>query len=468
MVKVEDYKREMLFILFSQKTFILRIFFLIFISSILIALFWPPTYAAYGSFLLKSKELQKTPSAIEAMDFRQSDLKKEDLASEVEVIIANSTVENSLKRLHKMYPDKGYDMLKVTSVQSQLKTEILPASNVIKVTYFAKDTETAKQLLEVLMNEYIGARQNVLNSVAAKDFFSEQVQQYEVELSAKEKALHSLVIKTKVSNPEKQIESNIQLINGLETKLSDLKNQVINKSNLIKQLEEALCGIKQFEAGQCDNDIKSFTFIENAPLNHLSTRLMDVYSQAAETLKNYKEQSSQYEGVERQLKSLYKELRKEVAEYKNAQNSELDALKKQVANTEVEITSLNEHNVTLHKQIIDTNKIVRESGILTSTLETFAKRREEANVNSMKSDVNLFYSVNIIDKAYSLPDPVFPKKIITILLGLIVGFITGCSLGFIRSYLDHTFKSALDVERYLAMPILFSIENYDTTKGSSK
>ena len=106
MIKVEDYKREMLFIFFSQKAFILRIFFLIFISSILIAFFWPPTYAAYGSFLLKSKELQKTPSAIETMQLRQESLQKEDLASEVEVIIANSTIENSLKKLHQKYPDQ--------------------------------------------------------------------------------------------------------------------------------------------------------------------------------------------------------------------------------------------------------------------------------------------------------------------------------------------------------------------------
>lgn len=459
MIKVEDYTKEILFVFFSQKTFILRITACIFASAVLIALFWPPTYAAYGSFLLKSKELQKSPSAIETMDIRQQDLKKEDLASEVEVLIANSTVENTLKELHKRYPDKGYDQLKVVAVQANIITEILPASNVIKVRYLTKDSASAKELLEVLMNEYLVARMNVLNNAAAKDFFSDQVHQYENELADKENILHDLVSKTKVSNPEKQIESNIFLIKDLETSLNDLENQVINKKSLVKQLEKGLNS----------NEIQTFSFITNSPLNNLSTSLIEVYSQSALVIKNYKEESQQYEGVQRQLKTLYNLLRKEVIEYKSSQNAELESLERQVDKAKNKIANLNATNVILHKQIMDTNKISRESGIMTATLETFAKRREEANVNSMKSDVNLFYSVNIIDKAYALVDPVYPKKIITILLGLIIGFITGCSLGFVRSYLDHTFKSVLDVERYLAMPVLFSIENYaKPTKNPSK
>jgi uncharacterized protein involved in exopolysaccharide biosynthesis len=466
MIKVEDYTKEMLFIFFSQKTFILRVCGIIFVSSVLIALFWPPTYAAYGSFLLKGKELQKTPSAIEAMEFREQVLQNEDLASEVEVLIANSTIDNTLKYLRKKYPDKGYEKLDTTSVQAKLKTQILPVSNVIKVSYFAKSPDSAKELLDVLMNEYLSARMNVLNSVAAKDFFSDQVNQYENELNNKENTLHSLVGKTGVSNPEKQIESNILRIGILANTLNELENQVINKKYLIKQLEVSLG----------NNEVKTFSFINNSgttginnsSLSSLGISLVAVYAKSALVVKNYKEESEQYESVQRELKSLYKLMHKEVTDYKMAQVSELQSLEKQVETTQNKIAKLNESNVILHKQIIDTNKISRETGILTATLETFAKRREEASVNSIKSNVNLLYSVNIIDKAYSLADPVYPQKPITILLGLIVGFITGCSLGFIRSYLDHTFKSVLDVERYLAMPVLFSIDNYTTDTNIEK
>jgi len=460
MIKTEDYKREILFIFFSQRLFIFKITLIIFIASVSIALFWPPTYAAYGSFLLKSKELHKSPSVVEDIQVRQEVLKKEDLASEIEIFIANETIDKTLKRLQKEHPNKDYANKKVSSILKHLKTEILPASNVIKVTYTAKNSESAKELLETLMDEYIRARLDVINSESARGFFSEQVQEYAQELEGKEKILHDLVGTTKVSNPEKQIESNIFLIKDFENILNGLETQAISKRYLIKHLKKSLKSKK----------IQTFTFINNASLNHLSTSLMDVYSESAQILKDYKPESEKYQGIQRQLKSLHELLVKEVVEYQGFQQAELNTLEKQIKKTQTKINHLNTNNVTLHKQIIDTNRILRESGILTSTLETFAKRREEANVNSIASDANLYFAVNIIDKAYASSDPIYPKKTMTMVLGLIVGFITGCCLGFIRHYFDHTFKSVLDVDRYLAMPVLFSIEDYSNinTKNNKK
>ena len=147
MNKVEDYKREILFIFFSQIEFILKIASIIFIGSILIAFFWTPTYAAYGSFLLKSKEIQKSPTVIETMDIKQESLKEEDLASEIEILISHNTIEKTLKLLAKNNPGKGYGEIKPSNIRSDLKTEILPTSNVIKVEYYSNNADFAKEFL---------------------------------------------------------------------------------------------------------------------------------------------------------------------------------------------------------------------------------------------------------------------------------------------------------------------------------
>jgi capsular polysaccharide biosynthesis protein len=38
--------------------------------------------------------------------------------------------------------------------------------------------------------------------------------------------------------------------------------------------------------------------------------------------------------------------------------------------------------------------------------------------------------------------------------------VLGCGLGFLREYLDHTFKRPEDIVRFAELPVLFSLEKW--------
>ena len=54
-------------------------------------------------------------------------------------------------------------------------------------------------------------------------------------------------------------------------------------------------------------------------------------------------------------------------------------------------------------------------------------------------------------------DQSFPGMEVIIPLGILIGFITGLSLGFLREFFDHTFKKPSDVENFIGLPVIFSI-----------
>jgi uncharacterized protein involved in exopolysaccharide biosynthesis len=99
MVRTENYRRELLFIFFAHKKFILFVTLIILALSILIALYWPKTYAAYGSVLVTGKKLEKSPEAIEESDIRSYPVSKEDLFSEVQIMTSFEVIEQTIKNL---------------------------------------------------------------------------------------------------------------------------------------------------------------------------------------------------------------------------------------------------------------------------------------------------------------------------------------------------------------------------------
>ena len=63
--------------------------------------------------------------------------------------------------------------------------------------------------------------------------------------------------------------------------------------------------------------------------------------------------------------------------------------------------------------------------------------------------------------------PVKPKKKQNLILGMIVGLMTGVGLSFLMEYLDRSIRTEEDVERYLDLPVLSVIPKADKPLGNA-
>ena len=66
-------------------------------------------------------------------------------------------------------------------------------------------------------------------------------------------------------------------------------------------------------------------------------------------------------------------------------------------------------------------------------------------------------NISVAQPATYEPKPVYPRKGLLLLFGLMFGTLGGVGLALLADWRDHSFHAAEDVERYLELAVLGSI-----------
>jgi uncharacterized protein involved in exopolysaccharide biosynthesis len=454
MVRSENYVREFLYILFAQKKVIFYVTLLIVLCALLIAFFWPPTYSASGSILVRGKKSEKSPEAIETVELRLGTLTREDLLSEANILTSPEVIEQTIKYLQekKEYKKAPASLTEdIYAIKGNLKTEVVPATNVVEVVYLDKDPQNALNILGALMDQYVKFRTQVYNPSQTEAFFSEQADRFKGMLENKEKELMGVIDRAGMSEPQEELKNNILIKSDLEKQLVTLRTEAIDKELTLQHLDRVLK----------DNQMGGqpyFSFINSIPINVLGAKIQDLFIERGRIARVYHPESDKVKLIDNQINETLGLLRSEVEGIRKSQAKELQIINQKIGNITNKINNFDKRNLELNREAKELKKIERESALIQQSYETFAKRREEAR--SLAS-VNVPSYISILTKAFPSNGPVFPRKEIVIPLGILVGLLVGCSIGFLRQYFDHTFKKPSDVENNIGLPILFSIPKWD-------
>lgn len=475
MIKTENYIRELYFILFRQWRVIIGTTILFFVIAFLIAFLWPPTYSASGSVLIKGRKTEKSPEAIESVELRPSGLRKEDLQSEIEIIISPDVIERTIKYLQgkNLYRKDVPIINEVYSVQKNLRTKIIPISNIIGITYLSRSRTDAVNILNALMEQYINSRLQVYSPSEAEKFYSQQADIFRDELYKKEKDMVGIIESSMVADPQKEIDNNLLLKHSLEQQLYSYKNEATERrltiqhlENTLKEKDSQMFSLKYLDNVLKEKDIKLFSFIDTLPFVNLNNKLQELYIERGKVLRAYNENSDKVKLIDKQIRESVSLLKSEVNAYKENQVKLLRIAEDKIRNIEDKLEKINTRNVELKKMFVDIQRVEREAKLNESSYSTFSKRREEAKVDRAGTATTLS-TISVVSRAFPSESPVFPRKEIVIPFGLLAGLITGCSFGFLREFFDHTFKKPSDVYNYAGLPVIFSIpdKGYRITSG---
>lgn len=473
-MQTEDVKREILNIVFAQEKLIITTTVIIFGLSVLIALFWPSTYSSTASILVREKSVEKNQAALEEIreQINRFELSKEDLSSEVETLTSFEVIERTYKHLEAdgFYGDRqdnGFlrslskivmfwrsvdpqdDAYKeIYKIKSKLRTNIVPASNVIEITLLDRDQDRAVKILNALLDQYIIYRADVYNPAKEK-FFVDNTERFRDGMELKTMELNDVVNKNRISDPEKEMVNNLALKIELEQQLNQLANEKTDKKLIVDNLAVLL-----------KNDtFQSFSFPGNSTLETMGLKLQELYLEKGNLLRKYHPKSDNVALLEKQIKSTYSKFKAEVMIQQWLAKKELDSIQAKISRIKNQIDSINMLNVTLHKQLMDMNRIQKELNLYQDSYEAFYKRTEETKLYDTSGGA--LSPVSIISRAFPSDGPVFPKRKLVVAMGLLIGFLMGCSLGFAQEYFDHTFKHPDDVKRITQLPVIFSIKRWE-------
>jgi uncharacterized protein involved in exopolysaccharide biosynthesis len=91
---------------------------------------------------------------------------------------------------------------------------------------------------------------------------------------------------------------------------------------------------------------------------------------------------------------------------------------------------------------------------------TYLERLEEARISE---DMNRkkMANISVIQQAEIPANPIKPKKRLNILLGMILGAVSGLGFAFFSEYTSESFSTPGIAEKQLALPVLTTIRHRD-------
>ncbi len=456
MVKTNDYLREFVTISFIQRHAILGTMVVVWILTLLVAFFWPPTYAAVSTVLIKHRGILRSPETLEKnVKFSVPRVDARDVFSEMQLVTSYELVKETVQELQR----RGLIFKKpftpatlraaIAEVKGHLKTELTPKSDVFKVTLTWRDPVEAEIILQTLMDRYQIYRSNIYNPKAEGAFFKRQLIHFDEELTKLEKNLVELAKSSESPNPSQKISNNLLIEKNLEQALNSLINSYVEKKSYVQFIERVLAS----------KEISTFSFIDNINIGDYGKRLAALIIKRQQLLTIYSPKSEKIQLANEEIRNTYLGLKREVRRYLEGEKAKLKGMEAAIESLKERLRRIKDKNIKTFATLMKAKKIQRQVRLLEDSYNTFSRRWEEAKINQ-NTNADKIFSVSILGKAHASMSPVFPNKKTFIPIGFVVGILLGFTIGFLREFFDHTFKRPEDVDNYLGLPTILSIPEF--------
>lgn len=137
--------------------------------------------------------------------------------------------------------------------------------------------------------------------------------------------------------------------------------------------------------------------------------------------------------------------------------AEIEALKAKKITQENHLHELQGKLDRLNQVELKLNQLEQEIEVNKENYRLYLNKVEEARI-SEAMDIERIASVSLIGPARPPIEPVSPKVILNLLIGILLGIFGSLSLAFFKEPLDDRIEKIEDVKKELQLPLLASIQ----------
>jgi uncharacterized protein involved in exopolysaccharide biosynthesis len=494
--------REPLNILFKRKNVIIA-FFLVVVLTVGVGSFLvTPTYEAKAQVLVK---IGRDNILVSSMGERYPfvNLEQEQIInSEVEILKSKALSEtviqtlggpiavfpslktadskNSFKRLLKsLWPFSGkqespaelenkrlYTALEM--FQKALTIEGIKKSNAIFIYFSHKDPKMAAIVANKLAEAYIDYHLSLPKSEKSYEFFKNQTNMLNKQLSETEKKLEGLKNAYKISNFDEQKSLQIRQKSDLQAALNRALSEEVETRNRISMLKQQLGATPQNipQRSEIDSNLQLMSTLQ-ARLVELELREKDLrskYTDDSRLVKSVEEEirvvrkkiseqqglqfSRNTSGTNPTFQHLQQELMRQESEYRAIQGK-TDAIQNQLKVCESELLAMDQVEFSF-------KELERKAELERKNYALYVAKLEESRISGAMSSEKIS-NVTLVEAAYAPLVPKNPKPTINILLSMVIGLFGGLGLAFLTERINGKIDNPEQIERILKVPVLTSI-----------
>jgi uncharacterized protein involved in exopolysaccharide biosynthesis len=466
--------RDIVAVLFRQRWSMLAASFLV-VVAVAVSGVWIPKYEVQMKILAlrqRSDEMV-TASADTPTQVNNDQVSEEDLNSEVELLNSDDLLRKVVLTTgltgRSSDASSNVNIAKaVRRLSADLKIEPIRRTNVISVSYQARDPKLAEEVLKTLAAAYTEKHLEVHRPTGELKFFEEQTEQYKRGLNEAQEKLTNFTKGSGVIAAEIERDSALQQADAFEATGRQAQTATLETEQRVRALQVQLQSIKP----------RMTTVMRTADnpqlLQQLKSTLLNLELKRTELLTKYDPSYRLVKEVDQQIadakSAISSEESRPIRDETSDQNpdyqwvqaeltkaqADLSGLKTRVAAAAGMATTYRQDAERLDRDMVVQQNLMQDAKTQEQNYLLYERKREEARISNALDQGGIL-NVAVAEQPII---PTIPKRsplgvaFLTLLLAGAVSF----STAFVLDFMDPTFRTPDELTRYLGVPVLAALQ----------
>jgi uncharacterized protein involved in exopolysaccharide biosynthesis/Mrp family chromosome partitioning ATPase len=356
-------------------------------------------------------------------------------------------------------------------------------SNVIKISYTAKNPEMAQrvvsELIDLSLEKHIAAHR----TPGSYAFFVEQTEHLKKKLETSEEQLKALKNKVGITSVEQQQKNLLDRISLLEEEKDATESALASSTAKVKSLEEAIAQIPQTTV------LEETTGYPSSGADAMREELFRLQIEEQKLLKSFSEDSRSIESIRKEIARAEELLKQEqdrtqVTKGLSRSHEELSlalmtekanrlALQEKLNSLDQQLQAAQQRLAPMNEAAMEMAALMRDIRMQEANLLKYSENLEQARIDNAMENQRIS-NISVVQEATLPIKSIRPRKLLNLGLGLFLGAFGALLLAVVSELMDHTVKTPQDIEEKLHLPTLGYIPRFHSfhlngkTNGTAK
>ncbi|MBN1153667.1 GumC family protein [candidate division KSB1 bacterium] len=455
-----DTLRNILIVLFKRKWIIISVFMLIMCVVILVTWTQKRIYLAESKIMIQ-KEMESEKSLLFRMNLDLS-LEQHDLIkSEIEIITSSPVAlqiihDMQLHRTEFFGTDSSAVNLLLAMFQSQLSVEKTEDTNVLDISFRAKDPCIAAAVVNNIVKAYIDFRAQLYNESEEYHFFDEQIRIADEKLRELEERQTQFKQSSEMLSPVVQIDILLEKIADYEKALTNARTDRIGREAMLRVIKREIASGEMVNVPVTESSNASS---REKYIAKLRGDMLDLQLKRDLLLQKFKPEYEEVVNLEQAIASTKTRIVKEIEEIVSLETIAIKALKAEEQALQTTIDNLKQQTNSFAQKEYEFSQLSRGIEDNREIYSMLLKQREEARISQAKLVSGV--KIRVISPALVPSYPVSPNRRQNVLMGIILGTFSALGLALLIEYFDQSFNSPEQIGERLNLPVWGSISTID-------